>query len=207
VLTSFINLSVALQLVPFQRNNPIKDWRNLSLPIDEFRIRLIAERTVFKFTYEYEVQENCSVPLSEPSPLPPPPPPPASPEFPFDTPNSGIPPISNAYDGATDSGFTYKPDNSGEFPFDTEPCILYDMVFRLTDTVTNSVTTSSVPVFGVVQGLFTRFNPNDNENEVLVIEGATAPDGSCIQGVESVIFNGQSDSTIAEIVSITPRNP
>jgi hypothetical protein len=204
-LTTAVNFAIALNLPPIQRNNPIKDWRNLSLPIEEFRIRLLTEQTVFKFTYEWESQDNCEVPLSEfPEPPPPPPDPPPT-EVPPTTPNSGIPPISDAYDGDEDGGLTYNPDpdDGGGVP-PTEACILYSMDYRVVDAVTGTVFEGTVPVYGVVTGTWEEFSVDNNQWEVGIFEGGIAQDGSCIQGVKSRIFSGASNNSTIEIISISP---
>ena len=204
-LTTAVNFAIALNLPPIQRNNPIKDWRNLSLPIEEFRIRLLTEQTVFKFTYEWEAQENCEVPLSIPASEPPPPPPPKPDEVAPTTPNSGIPPISDAYDGIDDGGLTYNPDpdDGGDVP-PTEACILYSMTYRVTDADTGTVSTGTVPVYGVVTGTWAEFSVDNNQWEMGIFEGGIASDGSCIQGVKSRIFSGAANESTIEIISIDP---
>lgn len=132
MLTSFVNLGLWVRPgFVFERNNPIKEWVNLAMPITEFRIKLLTEDTVFKFTYEYESQENCEVPDSSPPPPPPFPPPLKPPTFPPNTPNNQLPPISDAYDGENDGGLTYKPEEQ-EPPPTGDDCAKYSVLIRAT---------------------------------------------------------------------------
>jgi hypothetical protein len=206
-LTTAVNFAIALNLPPIQRNNPIKDWRNLSLPIEEFRVRLLTEQTVFKFTYEWEGQANCEVPLSE-FPEPPPPPPDSPPtEVPPTTPNSGIPPISDAYDGDEDGGLTYNPDpDGGGGDGQGEACVPYDVTFEVIDGGLSDPVQVTIELLGVIEGIdIAPDSIGSNGEAVFITSGGLDGNGECIQGVRNQVFVGLQPNSTASIVSVTPK--
>jgi hypothetical protein len=190
MLTSFGNLANGLGLPLIQRNNPINDWRTLSLPIEEFKIRLIAEQTIFKFTYEYEEQETCEVPLSESPSQPPPPPPPPTQEFPPGTAGNQLPPISPPYQGENDNGQTYNP-NPSEPP--TFPDCTLVRVFVTITRGDNTTFSSSYDLYAPIGNAFATCTVDGNTfASGLIIQSFGTSQSGCQNQMQDTVIGGAS---------------
>jgi hypothetical protein len=111
MLNSFQNLGTALNLAPFNRFNSISDWTSYEINPSQFKIRLLTQDTIAKFTFEYDTQNQC--PGNNVPPPPPPIPPPQTKPIGYPLPpgdnTSPTPNISPPYQGPDDNGETYNP--------------------------------------------------------------------------------------------------
>ncbi len=153
VLTSFVNLEVALTLVPFEKINPIEKWKNLFPEYDAIAVKLLTETMVGQLTLTWDDLEMCSVPDSKPPEHQAPPDPPPPPQLPPTSPDDSLPAIAPPYDGGNDGGFTYKPGGNDDNnpPQEGDMCQLIRVTF--TADYYNSQTefapiTQTVTVFG-----------------------------------------------------------
>lgn len=211
ILTSFENQNNGLGLVNISRNNPIKSWNQLFIYPEEIRIRMLSPNNVARFIFEYDVVDNCAVdnspnPSPEPTPEPPEPQTPTEPE----TPDSQLPPISEAYEPPDDGGFTYNPEppdlgEPGEGN-NTPPIGSNCTIYSVTATVIvnedpgNTITSSGL-YYGPIQDVFVE------NNDVRIIcrgsAGITGQDSECQPGLVNrggLITGGTDTITLVNVV-------
>jgi hypothetical protein len=203
VLTSFVNLGLALNLPPIQRNNPIKDWVAYAQFPDRFRVKLLTPDTYCKLTFEYDFQEVCTV-LGSTNPIPPPPPlPPPEAPLPPDTPPQNIPPNSPSYDGVDDNGETFNPGPDDpvnpDFP-QGDRCKIY----RVTVVVRLQGETDPFPpqaglYFGEIEDVFLGNTPAQGAGVFVVAHGK--PGGTCTDTIQT--FKDLVVGEVAEIIEVT----
>jgi len=209
ILTSFVNLGNSLNVIPIQRNNPIKDFVPFATIPDRFRIQLLTEDTYANITLEYEEMETCEVPGSEDSPAPPPPPPPPPAQLPPDTPAANIPPNAPPYEGPDDDGETFNPGDRDpdDFPVG-EDCLVYRVTVTVAISADQDDNATSVALYlGPIEDVFVGIaEPGDTTNSVIVIAHGK-PGGECTQEPQryfdlirnNVIDILQLDITLEEI--------
>lgn len=136
ILITFENLGFALQTPPITYVNTIKEYKNLQLPFDEFRIVCYADSAI-QLTLKAIEFESCST--SKEPPQEPPPPPPSPEQVPFNTPLN----ISPPYD---DDPITKKAQIDEDYvpPPTGNPCATYTVTFSYTNADGARVSASRV---------------------------------------------------------------
>jgi hypothetical protein len=206
ILTSFVNLELALQLVPFEKINPIEKYKNLFPEYDKVAIKLLTETSVGQINLDWDDQEKCSVPDSKdpeyqapPDPLPPP-------KQPGDSPDSSLPPISPPYDGGNDGGLTYKPDTPPPDP--GERCQNLTLTFSyevdpdgtgIFQTITNQV----IHIWGEFEGLSVIRKPDNRPDVAVSCHGIPDFDQPCSEEVQVIGISGFSGLSEEAVM----RNP
>lgn len=201
ILTSFVNFAINAGDIPIERNNPIKNWKQLSFPVEEFKIRLLTENTIFRFIYEYELQEDCAILGASPIPDPPPKPPDKPPSFPPNATEKDVPSNSPSYEGPNDNGETYKP--GPDTPTTGEECAIYDVNYTIRNPGNENFTTinATASVLGIVDRAEIQIQPDSpNYTQAVIICGG-AVNTNCVQGTAVILATGLEPTGASIIIT------
>lgn len=153
ILDSFVNLGIALQLPPIQRDNRIKDFKHLYTGYDEIWVQCYSD-TLIEVSIKSVPFDRCADEENNP-PNPPPEPPPPPPEpIPPGTPAFETPyPLSPPYEGREDEQQPAPIDVPGEPIPPERTCTPTVVAFRVNfrdSTGVPQFTDASASVYGDV---------------------------------------------------------
>lgn len=141
-LQTFVNLGIALNLVPISVTNLIEEYSNLPLLWDEVRVVCEGTTAVQVRLYSLEYDDECLTQNEQELPPPEPPEPPVLPDVP-------IPDISLPYDDDDITSPAPIDDIPEEPPLEGEECTAYNVLI-LAGSVSQPDLALSVQVWGEV---------------------------------------------------------